>query len=82
MTVGQSPEQEAARLARWELIQTLWNEGTPSSVIREQLGWSEGQLGNQISRMRDAGWDRPYRYDKRRRAKMRAGRKHGRPRGR
>ena len=80
--MSNSPEVYAAKQAKGELVQKMWKEGRTSREIREQVGWATSQLTMQMSRMRDAGWDLPYRYDRARRAKMRAGRKHGRPRGR
>ena len=70
-----SPEVMAQKQANWERVQKLWLNGDTYGQIAKQLGWSKSQLSVQMTRMRNEGWDMPYRYDRERRAKARAGRR-------
>lgn len=51
--------------AKREEIQQLWLSGASLRQIRAELGITRGYLAVEIHRMREEGWDLPYRYAKR-----------------
>ena len=73
--MSNSPKVYAQKQANWETVQRLWKEGKTMGQICKELDWSISLLSVQMVRMRDEGWDLPYRYDRERRKKMRAGRR-------
>lgn len=48
-------------IRRRERIADLYKRGTPIAGIAERLGTTPGHVKQQIQRMRDEGWDLPYR---------------------
>ena len=55
------PGSVQARETR-ERIAAMWQDGQSMREICEALGYSKGHLGVAIWRMRQAGYDVPYRY--------------------
>jgi hypothetical protein len=43
-------------------IERLWAEGKTFPELMAEFGWNEGRLSVEIHRMRDYGYDLPYRY--------------------
>lgn len=58
------PQVVAARERR-ERVVVLWRDGLTMLEICEVIGWTRNSLGGEISRMRQAGYDLPYRYARR-----------------
>jgi DNA-binding CsgD family transcriptional regulator len=49
-------EAKRARIAQ------LWADGAPMNEIAAAIGTNRNTLGTQMSRMRAAGWELPYRH--------------------
>jgi hypothetical protein len=49
---------------RWrdKLIEEWWNEGLSMPEICDRLGWSVGHFAMEMNRLREAGYNLPYRY--------------------
>ena len=58
----EATRKRAGRDARWHQIEKWWAEGLTFPEICARLGWAKGTLGSQLHRMREAGFDVPYRY--------------------
>lgn len=56
------PCEAASRHARWPEIQRHWKAGESLKEIAAALGTTPVVIGSTLTRMRQAGWDVPYRY--------------------
>jgi biotin operon repressor len=52
---------EAAKHKRCMTVVKWWSEGVSGPEICRRLGWSRGYLSVEMYRMREAGYDLPYR---------------------
>lgn len=57
---------------RYQEIQGLWFAGVAARGIAEVVELSESQLNNSVRKMRDQGWDMPYRYQREQRPDLRS----------
>jgi transposase len=49
-------DRRAAKIERW------WADGLTLKEIAQQLDWSEGHISNELHRLREKGYDLPYRH--------------------
>lgn len=45
----------------WRIVQRMWRDGASCQEIADALGWTVNHTNVQMTRMRKAGWDLPYR---------------------
>ena len=58
---GSARLKKARAQARWQQIHDLWAQGLSGPLIAGIMGTSPGAIHRIISRMRQQGWDMPYR---------------------
>lgn len=50
--------------SRGKQIERWWAEGLTLGEIAERLGWTEKHVGSELHRLREKGYELPYRYRK------------------